>query len=614
MEAFMARFRTENTRYATLAEALASRNAEVLKALARLFGTKKPVRKADCIAIIEEALAGEGLRRLWDDLDDLSRSAIAEVTHGIGERLDLESFTAKYGSAPRRHHEDYYDKKKNVPWTPLDVIFTADVMPRDLKERFRIFVQPPPEPAVETVDTLPPAVQLPLPSWMARKGTPPDERPLAVCETEAAALQDLAAVLRLIDAGKVGASAATRRPTLAGARAVAAVLRDGDFIDGNKADDFIRAFAWPLLVQAAGLARLAGSRLELTKAGRKAFSIPGHETIRRIWQRWISKGLIDEFNRIEAIKGQKRKGRGGLTAVADRRAIVEEVLSACPAGKWIGIDEFFRFFQATGEDFEVVRDPWKLYIAEAHYGSLGYDGCHKWSMIQGRYVMALLWEYAATLGLADIAHIPAEGARDDYRDNWGTDDLDSLSRYDGLKFFRITDLGAYCLDIAEEYVQTPKPVRPAIKILPNHDIVIEDAPRFSSADALFLERIAVNNGDHLWTMDKRRIQDALENGIQSEEIHGFLDTLSQTPVPDNVRQFIDDTVQRAFLVSREETAELFRTADEATALLIAHDNAAKNLCYLAGPMRLAVPSRHVAAFRRALRQLGFAVPPAKTIK
>lgn len=610
----MARYWTEDTQYRTLGEALASRNAEELKELAKFFVKNKPTRKSDCIIAIEKSLADDGLRKMWESLDELSKSAVAEVAHGIGDRLRLNHFVAKYGAQPRRYYNDYHDRTKSIPWTLLDVIFTNDVMPRDLKERFRAFVPPPQEPTVKTADPLPATVPLPLRSWLIRSGKKPDQRQLHVCETQAAALHDLAAVLRLIDAGKVSVSAATRRPTLAGVKATLDILRDGDFVTSEKAEkaeDFIRAFAWPLIVQSAGLARLTGAKLELTKEGRDALTRPAHETIKHAWERWLDKGLIDEFNRIEAIKGQNRKGRGGLTNVTDRRSAVEEVLATCPAEKWIEIDEFFRHFQASDAELEVVQNPWRLYIAEAQYGSLGYAGYHKWSIVQGRYVMALLWEYAATLGLVDIAYIPPENARDDYWENWGADDFTCLSRYDGLKYFRITALGAYCLGIAEEYAHQPQQPRPVFRILPTRDIIIQDAPGFSSADALFLNRIAVKSGDHTWVLDTMRILDALESGIDAKEILGFLDSMSHTPMPDNVRLFIHDTIRCASLVSYEGPAEVFRTADEPTALLIAHDSAAKSLCYATGPNRLTVPSRNVPAFRRALRQLGFIAAPTK---
>lgn len=602
----MPRYWTDEVCYSTLQEALASRNVEVLRELTKLFGKKKAMRKADLIAFIENTLAGEGLRQLYESLDKLSKAAVAEVTHGIGTRLHLNRFVAKYGAPPRRHHEEYRDRKKSVPWTFLDIIFTNDVMPNDLKERFHAFVPPPEASTIKTVDVLPEAVNLPRRSW--RNDSAAQQCPLEICKTEAAALHDLMAVLRLIDAGKISISAATRRPTLASAKAILGILRDGDFAPAEKArkaEDYIRAFAWPLLVQSAGLARLSGSKLNLSKAGRDALSRPAHETIKHLWGRWLDKGLVDEFSRVEAIKGQKRKGRGGFTDVAQRRVAVEQMLAACPPRKWIEIEEFFRYVEASDVQLEVVGNLWRLYLADPQYGSLGYAGYGNWSVVQGRYIMALLWEYAATLGMVDIAHVPPENARDDYWENWGADDLDCLSRYDGLKYFRITALGAYCLDITEDYAEEAREAHPVLRILPNRDVVISAPSEFSMADALFLDRIAAKSGDHTWALDKMCILDALESGIHAEEIFGFLDSKSQSPMPANIRLFINETIQRASLVSYEGTAEVFRVADEPTALLIAHDSAAKSLCYTAGGNRLIVLSRNVTAFRRVLRQLGF---------
>jgi hypothetical protein len=86
---------------------------------------------------------------------------------------------------------------------------------------------------------------------------------------------------------------------------------------------------------------------------------------------------------------------------------------ACPPGRWVEVDAFFRYMQAEDLDPKVARDPWKLYFAEPHYGSLGYDGFHGWSLLQGRYTLCVLAEYAATLGLVDLAHTDPAGARGD---------------------------------------------------------------------------------------------------------------------------------------------------------------------------------------------------------
>jgi len=49
----------------------------------------------------------------------------------------------------------------------------------------------------------------------------------------------------------------------------------------------IRAFGWPLLVQAGGLAQLSGAPLQLTTAGRKALTASAVETIQTLWTRWL---------------------------------------------------------------------------------------------------------------------------------------------------------------------------------------------------------------------------------------------------------------------------------------------------------------------------------------
>ena len=53
----------------------------------------------------------------------------------------------------------------------------------------------------------------------------------------------------------------------------------------------------------------------------------------------------------------------------------------------------------------------------------------------------MLFEYVATLGAIDVAYASPRGARDDYRELWGTERYDSLSRYDGLAAVRVNDLG-----------------------------------------------------------------------------------------------------------------------------------------------------------------------------
>ena len=91
-----------------------------------------------------------------------------------------------------------------------------------------------------------------------------------------------------------------------------------------------------------------------------------------------------------------------------------EGLAACPVGRWFAVDDFFRLLRATGREFTLAHSVDELYIAEHNYGNLGYTNEHAWEQLQGRFALAFLFEYAATLGIIDVAYVPPQDVREDF--------------------------------------------------------------------------------------------------------------------------------------------------------------------------------------------------------
>ena len=211
------------------------------------------------------------MRRLYGALDDAGRAAVQEATHDPAGRVDRERFRAKYGRLP-----DFGTAKDP---TPLRLFLPRDwQLPAELHAILRTFVPPPRAVGLAASDDLPEAVPLKPPAWGRRRESRV-EVPLRQRATAPVAEREVRAVLRLIEAGKVRVSDKTRRPIGETIDAVRGVLVGGDFYgpadesddDGDPASDLaIRAFAWPSLVQAAGLAAVARNTLGLTAAGRKA--------------------------------------------------------------------------------------------------------------------------------------------------------------------------------------------------------------------------------------------------------------------------------------------------------------------------------------------------------
>ena len=270
--------------------------------------------------------------------------------------------------------------------------------------------------------------------------------PVTVRDTGPDALSNLIAVLELAADGQVRCRAATRRPLAATVRLVEDVLVAGDYYDRRDEGEPIAAFAWPMLLQAGGLVRLAGSGLELTPRGEEVLARPSYQALGTLWERWQRSVSQDEFGRIEAIGGQRRTGT--LTAPARRRAALADGLAALGPGRWVEVDALFAVLRAQPAPLVVAASPltrWRLYLGDPRHGSLGPAGGRAWNVLEGRYALCALFEYAATLGVVDVAYTAARGARDDYRGLWGADGYASLSRYDGLAAVRVNELGAAIL-------------------------------------------------------------------------------------------------------------------------------------------------------------------------
>ena len=608
---------------ATLLEALDLLSVDALKErVALLPVTSKPKRKAELVAAIDRALTENTLRQLWERLDQTQQHAVREALHSPDGSLSVHQFQAKYGATPRRTYDT--SRYPNKP-TPLALFLHGDkyhhdlpsFIPVDLRERLRPFVPAPKEVTMAAVDELPDTVAQPERGYSPEdEKRPVDHLPLLRRDLEHAAQQDLLAVLRLIDAGNVAISAKTRRGAAAAVRRIGEVLADGDFFapepprTGPEEQSIgpIRAYAWPLLVQAGKLAELHGTRLALTKAGRAALSQPPADTVRRLWQRWLDTTLLDEFSRIDTIKGQRGRGRRGMSAARDRRPVIEEALAECPVNRWVQYDEFSRYMQAAGLDFSVTHNPWSLYLFEPRYDSLGYAGQHGWDTLQDRYILCLLFEYAATLGMIDVAYTHPRGARLDPSGG----ELEFLSRYDGLRYFRLTPLGAYCLELAESYVPSTPAASVSLSVFPDLRVQVTEGT-LTPDEALLLETYATREADGVWRLDHARTVAAVENGHRVEELDQFLSARDDQSLPERVEGFLRTSEQRARALTPQGSALLFACADPAVAEQLASDPRTAKLCVRAGERLLVVPTQSENAFRKAVHELGYGMGGARRV-
>lgn len=587
----------------TLKDTLGQQTVDTLKTLLSFVpGSLRGGRKELLVAALLQELTGPRLRLAWELLDRCQRLAVAEAAYDDEGDYDARQFGAKYGERPAFHETriDKYGRRSEGRSTALQLfLYEVDrrcMIPADLRAELTSFVPAPAPNALATVDDLPASC---------------NGVPLTMRRTESDAMLELIVMLRTVDQGLIVVSDKTALPGKSALQLLTGKLADGDFYEADPAgkDKWsqqigpIKALAWPLLVQAAGLAQRNGSKLGLTPAGMKAMNAMPADSLRGIWQKWMTSSLIDEFSRIDDIKGQRSQGRV-MTAAAPRRAIIGQALRQCPIGAWVSTDELSRFMQAESAHFEVCHDPWKLYIGEPKYGSLGYSGGAGWNLIQFRYLLCLLFEYCATLGMIDVAFVDPEQARDDFRQQWGTDEMEFLSRYDGLMYFRLTALGAYCLGISPDYVPAARVSSARLALRSSLQIELLGG-ELAPDEVLLLENWALREGNRRWRLDREKAIAAIERGHDAAQLESFLQACDSQPLPAAVESFIRTCGKQGRALKILATSVLIECTDAGIADLIAAHKETAALCMRAGARHLVVRSIHESKFRSMIRVLGF---------
>jgi len=599
-------------------------NVDDLKRLVALLPgvAMKAPRKSELIEALARFLLSGEVVHLWRQLKTLEQAAVAEAVHSNDGVLNASAFHAKYGAIPKFEVEGQHRWRKEPTLLCLFIhpkLPGGRSVPDGLREQLRVFV---PKPAASTLATFDQ-----IPEQPPREGSShrfdggklaavdePPERPLIVRLTEQAAFQDLRTVLRLIDQEKISVSSKTLLPSKATMSLLNELLREHDYFELTERRNAwdpeigpVRALSWALLVQSAKFATLRNGKLTLTKTGRAALEARPANILRETWNAWVTRGIIDEFSRIDTIKGQKGKGRGDLTPPKDRRLTIQSALAECPVGRWVEVGEFSRHMRAAGFQFEVTRDPWSLYICDPQYGSLGYDGYGGWNILQERYLLCLLFEYAAPLGLIDIAYEHPTGARRDFHGQWGTDDLPFLSRYDGLRHFRVTPLGAFILGLSDYCESREEESSAVLAVMPNRTIRI-DRGDLSPSQTLLLENFAELQCAGLWALDEARAIKSVEKGARVAELRAFLAAGDPQPLPEAVEGLLTAVEQRGAACICKGTALLIECVSPQIAELIAQNSGTRKLCQRTGERSLVVPVDKERAFRDALNAIGYGMP------
>ncbi len=565
-----------------LAEALNSRyRTDELKPLVAVISSEVPGTKVERIKTLVAALL-QNTQAIFAKLSPLARHAVEETTHTWDGHFHGQMFRAKYSASPWSSSKDKQGQQ-HVDKADLLTLFIIDNrIPGDLLRKLRDIVPHPPADEIRYVEAGP-----------GKKCT--------VRETSGEALANAAMVLQLAGDKKIRVGAKTGRATAASLTLIGDQLAHGDWYNDQEIGH-MQAFSWPLLLQGGGLAKMAGTNLELTPGGIKARKNNLAAGIKAIWNKWEKSTLIDEFSRVTAIKGQKSSGGRTMTSPAKRRPMINMLLKELTPGKWITIEELARLLQSrSAYSFSMTNYEWKLYFFDQQYGHIDYNDT--WSLLQLRYLLLYLFEYCATLGLLDVAYTDPRGARPEFHSCWGADELEFLSHCDGLQYIRINDLGAYILGHKDAFAVARDTA--AIYNFDGRDIIVGD-DEMSPGQTLYLDKIGKRLEVERWRLSAATLLHAISGGESLADIQTTLVTASSAPLSQELEQLFREVEQRSTAFVEVGRTTLIECSSEMRNQVLTGKTISR-LCMPAGDRYLAIFPGKEKLFVSAIEALGYSI-------
>ncbi len=552
------------------------------------FGVKsKKKLKSDLVNALAQGLSDQmALKTYLGKLSTLEMALLQESLYNYRGFIDQARFTLKYGDFPYESDTTGWHWRK--PSEAVMACFytvsadwhSAEKIPTPLMASLKQLTAKP-EPDLLKTATLPD----PLPKHHT------------LSERERLAQSELHSLLVLLHDKQIKISEKTGVASGATLKKVSESVNEyykSSKIDDMKGLESVLAYGWLRLLGNSKFCKQSGTTLVTAK---KAGRNPA-DTIREIWQQWLGNKKEDELRRIERIKGQNGKGKRYFTNVVERREEIVTYLRNCPVNTWIAFEDFADFMFITGTALQVTTEPGYLYLYSPGDGEM-YG--NSWDYLESRYLRCFLLEYVATLGLVDVVLAPPEP--NETNNNYY--DMDEcLSRYDGLRYFRLTPLGQFALGVTDTYeASVTDTSETPLTIQRQGRIAFEHEP--TPWEQRFLSLYADHHKGHIWKLSRQKIMETLEVGGSIDELRTFLETREDQPfLPEDCESILRQAAANIGGVEIKEEALIVNCKTEEIAEFIVNDKVLSKWCQRLGKQQIVIPKSKEKKFRQSLNSVG----------
>lgn len=566
-----------------------------------------PSRKAEMISFaLKLSTSSTSLSDYWDTLNTKEKNALQEAVHTHDGILDEEYYFARYKQPhPTLTRQGYYaspdeDARLLTCFYPRQRYGLPEIIPDEILTSLKQVVPKPEKYFINISEELPTTIILNT----VRRTDKAEVREYLSCQYSET---ELHALLNLIKQCAVKVSEKTGNPSKAQISKLATIVKDYYDADSESEDHVlqgIKILGWLQILRSASWITVKNGVLHIRES-KFNYGQPTHEVLSGLFKDWLQKSEQDELSRINHIKGQSGKGKKYLTKLTLRRESIAKTLARCPVDKWIAVDEFLDLIVINKNFFPVSVRPDHFYIGDAHYGRI-YDNNLPWT----RYNLCLLMEYMTTLGIIDIAYSNPDFVRDDLSGNWGTTDMSSLSRYDGLQYIRLTRLGAWIVGQSDSYTPAKLQEVTTANVMSDGRLHFQSMPQ--SNETLFLSTYANEISSKSWQLCQEKMISYLETGSDLDDLLAFISERDPQPfLPDEIESLFKKLQQNKQAVVSGGKVLLLTCSSKKVAQQISDTPELTTWCQRVGNTQLIIPINKENLFRKIIHQLHYAMPVSK---
>jgi len=286
---------------------------------------------------------------------------------------------------------------------------------------------------------------------------------------------------------------------------------------------------------------------------------------------------------------------------------LQQIVTTLPLSQWIAIDNLERYCFYRDIYLNVIEKRSygnDLYFNKSYSDSYG-GGYERVNITEELYKDALLVPFLktmmflfATFGILDIAYDVPENPVLRERDK------PYLSPFDGLRYVRLTPLGAYVLGLASQFTSTVRPQSAAITLDENRLFLTIDGA--DPLKAMILEKMADRINEHTYKVSYQSfLKECSTKEEITQKISMFKEHIHEKP-PQLWQEFLTGVLEKVNPLVSKQKMEVFKLKPNKDLIaLIARDEVLKRYTLKAEDYHILIEEKHISKVKKRLEKFGY---------